>query len=53
MTLHDLSRFRLSSVSSDLSEFFAERPVLSRIPFILFIAGPFILLIERSPTDIC
>ena len=51
MTPHDLSRFRLSSVLSDLSEFFAERPGLSRIPYIFFLAGPFILLIERSPAD--
>jgi len=51
MTPHDLSRFRLSSVLSDLSEFFAERPGLSRIPYIFFLSGPFILLIERSPAD--
>ena len=52
MTPNDLSRFRLSSVFSNLSEFFAERPGLSRIPYIFFLAGPFILLIERSPADV-
>ncbi len=52
MTSHDLSRFRLSSVLSDLFEFFSERPVLRRIPYMFFLAGPFILLIERSPADV-
>ncbi|MEK9718434.1 MAG: O-antigen ligase family protein, partial [Candidatus Puniceispirillum sp.] len=52
MTSHDLSRFRLSSVLSDLFEFFSERPVLRRIPYVFFLAGPFILLIERSPADV-
>jgi O-antigen ligase len=52
MTPLDLSRFRLSSVLSDLFEFFSERPVLRRIPYMFFLAGPFILLIERSPADV-
>ena len=52
MTPNDLSRFRLSSVFSILSEFFAERPGLSRIPYIFFLACAFFLLIERYPADV-
>jgi O-antigen ligase len=51
MTPCDPSRFGLSSVLSDLWGFFAERPVLRRIPYMFFLAGPFILLIERTPAD--
>ena len=52
MTTFDLPRFHMPSVLSDLFDFFSERPVLRRVPYIFFLAGPFILLIERSPADV-